>query len=202
MPIDPLEPYDDKSPMDIDQQIRINELREAAFEAAGGEMTTWENPDTPPEIAEQFWSNVLAYESAEQTTHFRQLTAQGIELPAPEDLSDEQLTAKLWEVIHALARINVYLSRTDHWSDRELYEHMWQETLHEITMDLPLDSGWIHHIDFLSTGSDEDNYLYLKYYADDEWREQWRKDFPDDDIPPHVDPPYDRDRELPTSPHD
>ncbi len=186
-------------PTDIDQEIRINELREAAREAAGGEMTEWENPDTPPEIAEAFWGNVLAYESAEPTTHYRQLTEQGIDLPAPGDLTDEELTKKLWEVIHALARINVFMSTTNHWSDRELYEHLWNETLHEITMDLPLDSGWTHHIDFLSTGSDEDNELYLKYYADDEWRETWAKDFPGDVIPPHVDPPYDRDRHLPQS---
>ena len=155
---------------DLDQQIRINELREQTREAAGGEMTTWESEDCPPNIAEQFWSNVLAYESAAQTCHFLQLEERGIELPAPEDLSDdEQLTAKLWEVIHALASMNVFLSQTDHWSDRKLYDAIWHDTLREITMDLPPDSGWTHHIDFLSSGSDEDNELYLKYYADEEW---------------------------------
>jgi hypothetical protein len=91
----------------------------------------------------------------------------------------------------------VFLSQTDHWNDRELYEHLWTETLHEITMDFPSGSGWNCHIDFLSTGSDEDNQLYLKYYADDEWREPWRRDFPKDVIPPHVDPPYHRDVNLP-----
>jgi hypothetical protein len=185
----------------VDQEIRINELREAAREAAGGEMTEWESPDCPPEIAEQFWSNVLAFESAEETCHFIQLEEQGIALPPPEALTDEELTKKLWEVIHVLARMNVFLSQTDHWSDRELYEHMWHETLREITMELPPDSGWTHHIDFLSSGSDEDNELYLKYYADEEWREHWRRDFPDDVIPPHVDPPYDRDCKLPKPPH-
>jgi hypothetical protein len=185
---------------DIDQEIRINELREAARDAAGGEMTEWESPDCPPEIAEKFWSHVLAYESAEETCHFIQLEERGIALPAPEELDDAALTEKLWEVIHALAGMNVFLSQTDHWSDRELYEHLWHETLREITMDLPPDSGWTHHIDFLSTGSDEDNELYLKYYADEEWRDQWRRDFPSDTIPPHVDPPHDRDSKLPKPP--
>src|SRR5690606_21010883 len=46
----------------IDQEIRINELREAAREAAGGEMLSWEDPEAPPEITEQFWANVLNYE--------------------------------------------------------------------------------------------------------------------------------------------
>ena len=36
------------------------------------------------------------------------------------------------------------------------------------------------------SGSDEDNQLYLKYYADEEWRERWHKDWPNDVIPPHV----------------
>ncbi len=189
----------DDEQADIDHEIRINELREAARAAAGGEMTAWENPDTPPGIAEQFWGNVLAYESAGETCHFNQLTEQGIDLPAPEELADTALTAKLWEVIHGLAKRNVFLSTTNHWSDRELYEKLWHDTLHEITADFPPNSGWNCHIDFLSGGSDEDNNLYLKYYADEEWREQWRRDFPNDVIPPHVDPPYDRDSKLPKS---
>jgi hypothetical protein len=182
---------------DIDQEIRINELREAAQEAAGGEMHAWENPEAPPEIHEQFWQNVLQYEQAEETCHFLQLERAGVALPPPEELRDDELTSKLWEVIHALARMNVFLSQTDHWSDRELYEHMWHDTLREITMDLPLGSGWTHHIDFLSTGSDEDNRLYLKHYADEEYRERWRRDFPNDMIPPHEEPQYDRDSKLP-----
>jgi hypothetical protein len=182
---------------DIDQEIRINELREAAQEAAGGEMHAWENPEAPPEIHEQFWQNVLQYEQAEETCHFLQLERAGVALPPPEELRDDELTSKLWEVIHALARMNVFLSQTDHWSDRELYEHMWHDTLREITMDLPLGSGWTHHIDFLSTGSDEDNRLYLKHCADEEYRERWRRDFPNDMIPPHEEPQYDLDSKLP-----
>ena len=184
----------------IDQEIRINELREAAQEAAGGEMHVYENPETPPQIAEQFWQNVLEYEQAEETCHFLQLQRAGVELPPPEEFSDEELTAKLWEVIHALARMNVYLSQTDHWSDRELYEHLWHDSLREVTMDLPPGSGWNCHIDFLSSGSDEDNELYLKFYADEEYRQRWCKDWPQDVIPPHEDPPYNRDTKLPKAP--
>lgn len=190
--------YEDAN--DIDQKIRINELREAAREAAGGEMVDWQSPDMPPDLAESFWGNVLQYESAEKTCHFIQLTAMGIELPEPDVLDEAAVTAKLWEVINALAGMDVFLSQTDHWNDRELYEHMWYDTLREITVDMPPGSGWTHHIDFLSSGSDEDNSLYLKYYADEEWREIWRRDFPDEIIPDHVDPPYDRDSKLPKAP--
>lgn len=44
----------------------------------------------------------------------------GIALPPPEDLTDGQLSAKLWEVIEALAFLGAYLEHTDHLSDREL----------------------------------------------------------------------------------
>jgi len=185
---------------DIDQKIRINELRESAREAAGGEMTSWENEDTPPQIAEAFWSNVLAYESAEPTCHFNQLEEQGIEMLSPDELDDEQITAKLWEVIHALAKLSVFLSSTDHLCDRELYKHLWNESLREFTPDLPPGSGWVCQLDILGSCSEEDMHLQLKHYADEQWREQWRKDFPDDEVPAHVDPPFDRDRKLPQSP--
>lgn len=184
----------------VDQEIRINELREAAREATGGEMIDWESPDCPPEIAERFWSNVLAYESAGETSHFNQLEELGIELPAPDELDDAQLAAKLWEAIDGLAKLNVFLSQTDHLSDRELYEELWHDLLRETTMDLPPDSGWTCHLDILGSGSEEDTQLYLKYYADDEWRDRWHEDWPDDVIPPHVDPPYDRDSKLPQAP--
>jgi hypothetical protein len=37
----------------------------------------------------------------------------------------------------------------------------------------------------------------LKYFADEEWREDWLKQFPDYSMPDAEDPPYDRDRLLP-----
>ena len=157
-------------------------------------------PRLPARAGRAVWGNVLAFESADRTCHFIQLEERGIALPAPEELDDAALTKKLWEVIRALARMNVFLSQTDQWSDRELYEHMWHETLREITMDLPPDSGWTHHIDFLSTGSDEDNELYLKYYADEDYRQRCHDECPNDEIPPHVDPPSDRDSNLPKPP--
>jgi hypothetical protein len=62
----------------IDREIRINELRHAAGEAAGGEMVAWESEDCPPEVAEQFWEHVLAYEEGPETTHAEQLRQAGV----------------------------------------------------------------------------------------------------------------------------
>jgi hypothetical protein len=60
-----------------------------------------------------------------------------------------------------------------------------------------LDESSACHIDLLTSGSEEDNRLYLKYYADDSERAQWRQDYPGDSVPDHVGPPYDRDQYLP-----
>lgn len=188
-------------PEDIDQQIRINELRETAREMAGGEMTTWENDETPPEVSEQFWQNVVDYENAEETCHFKQLAERGVQLPDPQELDDARLNEKLWELIRGLAAIDVYLYNTDHLSDRELYTLLWEELLWEITPDLPPGGGWRCHLDILGSGSEEDIYLHLKHYADEEDRERWRKDWPDFEVPEHVDPPYNRDCKLPQAEH-
>jgi len=52
----------------------------------------------------------------------------------------------------------------------------------------------------VSSGSEEDIFLWMKYYADDATRQQWLKDFPDYEMPPHEEPPFDRDKDLPSAP--
>lgn len=176
--------------------------RNGEFELEGGEASVDEeltgvSGDCPPEVAAQFWQSVAAYEQAPLTTHFQQLEEAGIELSAPDALDERRLTAKLWEVIEALARLRVFLSQTDHLSDRELYMLLWRELLREPVKDLPLDESSAWHIDLAGSGSEEDAYLYLKYYADEEMRRRWAADFPADEMPERAAPPFDRDRYLP-----
>ncbi|MBX3401189.1 MAG: hypothetical protein KF873_20850 [Gemmataceae bacterium] len=182
---------------DIDREIRINELKHEAEELAGGAMTTWEAEDAPQGLIESFWETVVAYEKAPWTSDYQQLLEAGMELPPPEELSEEQLTACLWELIRRLASHRSFLSNTDHLSDRELYTELWTETLHERKADVPVGMNGAYHIDMVGSGSDEDTQLYLKYYADDRWIEDWRTSWPNDPIPAREKPKYDRDRHLP-----
>lgn len=181
----------------IDQEIRINEHRSRAEEAVGGEMTAWTSKDCPPAMEEHFWNSVADYEEAPSTSHFEQLTEAGLKLPPPETMNDEELTAKLWEAIEFLGRMRVFITGTDHLSDRELYTHLWVDTFHEEIPAMPFSEDAAWHIDLLGSGSEEDTYLYMKYFADEDYRRNWLKQFPDYEMPAHIDPPYDRDRLLP-----
>lgn len=179
-------------------ETRSDELEpESSDEADKVEIFESESEECPPEVSAQFWMSVAAYEQAPSTTHFQLLEESGIELPAPESLDERRLAAKLWEVIEALARLRVFLSQTNHLSDRELYILLWRELLREPVKDMPLDNSSVWHIELIGSSSEEDIYLYLKYYADDATRYKWSTDLPDDAMPGHEKPPIDRDRHLP-----
>ena len=180
-----------------EREKRIAELKRQAEELVGGKMVEGEMEETPPEVAEGFWQHVVAYEKAPWTTNFKQLEEAGMELPAPETLNDEQLTKKLWEVIHGLALLRVFLDETDHLSDRELYTLLWSDMLREETKAVTLDEDSACHMSPLGGCSEEDIHLYLKYYADEQWRRNWQEEYPEETLPDHEDPPYDRDRFLP-----
>ena len=61
-------------------------------------------------------------------------------------------------------------------------------------------SAW--HVDLLATGSEPDTFLYLKYYADEDFREYWLAEFPDYQLPDHESPHFDPDAPLPRPSYD
>ena len=120
-----------KTRENIDRQDPVRDLQRRAEEFVGGELSFFESEEMSQELREQFWERVVAFEKAEWITSFELLVQGGMELPAPEELDDSQLTAKLWEVIRGLAMLRVFLYSTDHLSDRELYEELWHHELRE-----------------------------------------------------------------------
>jgi hypothetical protein len=173
----------------------VEHLKAQAGAAAGGRMVVYESDGMDSSLREEFWRHVVEFETAGTTDLVNQLKAVGVEAPDPDSLNDEALHTALWITLEALGRMHVYLDQTDHLSDRELYMLLWGELLPEEMPALDHDAGsW--HIDILG-GCEHDTALYLKHYADEATRQLWRSDFPDYDLPDHVDPPYDRDRHLP-----
>jgi hypothetical protein len=178
----------------IDREIRINELKCRAEAQSGGELRYWESEQCPPEIAEQFWESVVDFEAAPWTTLLRKLAECGRTPPPAALLTDSDLCQALEQLIGHLAEMRVFLENTNHLGDRELYELLTTDLLLEETKDIKLDEHSACHIDLLGGCSDEDIRLYLKYYADEEWRQEWVAHWPEETLPPHEDPPFDRDR--------
>jgi hypothetical protein len=176
---------------------RIEERKEEIARMSGIPDCTYLSPDVPDEITDKFLQYVLDFESQEERPLFDALIESGVALPAPEEVDDEHLNARLWDVILAMSLFGHYLYNTDHLSDRELYRILWTDTLRVPTTFMPQYPNFACHIDLVGSGSEEDIHLYLKHYADEETRQQWAKDWPADVVPQHEDPPCDRDRHLP-----
>jgi len=179
------------------QEERINKLR-AELERLGGSTSTLES--MPADMEEEFLRHVLEYETAEQISLLRLLENSGLEVPAPESLDDDALKIKLKDIIDRMASVGSYLLHTNHVSDRDLYGYLYHEALREETVLFPENPSYAYMIDLTGSGSEDDNQTYLKYYADEEYRRQWAHDWPNDPIPEHEEPPFDRDRFLPQSP--
>jgi len=180
-----------------DQEKRIAKLREE-LEKLGGTSGIIEH--IPADIEEEFLKQVLEFETAQPMSLYCLLENAGLEIPPPDSLDDDGLLAKLMEIVERMSSMGAYLLHTNHLSDRELYKHLYDDSLREEAVLFPENPSYAYMIDLTGSGSDEDNQVYLKYYADEEHRKQWALDWPDDPMPQHEDPPFDRDCHLPQSP--
>ena len=180
-----------------DQEERIAKLRQE-LEKLGGSAMSLEA--MPADMEEEFLRQVLEYETAEPISLFRLLENSGVEIPSPDQLDDPALTLKLKEIVERMASLGAYVIHTNHLTDRELYNYLYVDGLREEAVLFPENPSYAYMIDLTGSGSDTDNQIYLRYYADEEHRKRWAQDWPDDPIPEHEEPPFDRDRFLPQSP--
>ena len=179
------------------QEERIAKLR-AELEKLGGSTTTLES--MPADMEEEFLRHVLEYETAEPISLMTLLENSGLQVPPPDTLENDTLEVKLKELIDRMSQLGAYLLHTNHLTDRGLYDYLYRDGLREEAVLFPENPSYAYMIDLTGSGSDEDNQIYLKYYADEEHRRQWAHDWPDDPLPEHEEPPFDRDRFLPQSP--
>lgn len=187
----------DEELAEADRQIRMEKLKERLHKLSDGKAVFGEIADTPSELTLEFLEHVLRFEESAQTTHAKLLLEDGVTLPPPDSLTDDEVHAVLWNVIHGLHAQRTFLYHTDHLSDRELYVLLWGKLLNYATVDLRGDPDAGCHLDVVGSGSEEHTALWLRYFADEEDRRWWREEYPDASLPPPENPPYDRDRHLP-----
>ncbi|HEX8463415.1 MAG TPA: hypothetical protein VF627_02245, partial [Abditibacterium sp.] len=191
-------PLDDEAAREIETRMNIHRLKNEAKEITGAEMTMDESENAPPEVLEQFWKNIVAFERAEReprTSMRQKLESAGISLPPSSELGDAELHTRLWQLIDWMAEQKTYLSDTDHLSDRELYDFLLEEA-EESVNEFP---GMNCHLSPTGSCGEDDMLIIFRFYADDAWREHWLKDWPDYPMPPRETPPYSRDHLLPQS---
>lgn len=173
------------------QEARIERLKALAAAASDGRMVCSDD-GLKPDLREAFWRRVVEFENAGTTTLVKELTGIDVPLPDPDTLDDAAVHAALCRVLDGLDRLNVFLEFADHLNDRELYTTLLRDILPEEMDAIDAEDGAAWHVDVLGHTPAE-RALYLKYYATERERELWRDEFPGDDIPEHVDPPYRRD---------
>ncbi len=101
----------------------------------------------------------------------------------PADVGDELRT-----LLDHLASLGVVVEFGDHLSDRELYVWIGEQ----LNGHMALVHDYILHLDVIGSGGDEDNQLYLTYYASDAERARWKTEFPDEELPPRKELQYKR----------
>ncbi|WP_309386435.1 hypothetical protein [Cerasicoccus frondis] len=191
----------------IEQALRLGELRAQVDAATDGEFIEVIGEDVSMDAQEQFWQHVLAYESAPEGTLFVQLKERcGLRPTKPTELeSDAAVHEALWELIRALAELRVFLYDTNHLSDRDLYQLLYDETLPEERTIMPPESGWNCRIgisEYPTPEFPEPSDTYLAYFAKDEERQRWLDDFPETPLPPKRMPICHRDHLLPIPPEE
>jgi hypothetical protein len=180
---------------DRQRLARIEDLKQKIRDATGQNPVFGTMNDCPPEVEEAFLRSVLAYEVAPKKTLMDALADSGVSVPAPDLLSDTDLSSKLWEVIHGLVALRVTIGNTDHLSDRALYTLLYNETLH-VALVVGMEQAM--QIDMTESGNYEDGLrTYLTYYASEKERRRYARIFPKLYIPPHCEPPRRRDHLIP-----
>ena len=194
-----------------DQEKRIETLRRQLQKLGGTPLyDSLPSEFDSTDFEERLLRQMLEYETREPIAPLTLLQNAGVAISAPEQLDDTALAASLRELIHQLASVGIYLQRTNHLSDRELYEFLFNDELRKEARLFPENPNYVYIINLAGTdlnnviespGSVDVRY-YLTYYATTEERQQFARVFPELSLsmPSRKNIPYDRDRVCPKPP--
>jgi hypothetical protein len=183
---------------EVDHLMRNAELRdelEPYFDEAICRVNV-RDFSTPKE--NEFLASMLAWERA-PVLPIADWFEPRLSLPHPEEVAGDEdgetrLHDLLWETIYKLFEKRVVLDFTDHLSNRELYTLIFRDILPSQEKKLDAVDSYLHW-DCVDASSNPET--WLTYYASEEDREEWAREF-DDVPPPGQSPPYPR--QLPRRP--
>jgi hypothetical protein len=174
---------------EIQREKLVHEIR-----AMGGLVPDSNGRTSETEL--EFFRQVIAWEKGPFITQRAWFERRGMTFALPEQLGGGRLEKELWRLIAALAEARVFLACTNHLSDAQLYNKLVHEVLDDEVPDLARSPNEGLHWDFSESDS-ADPLVWLTYYATEDQRRDWLEEFPDIELPPRREPPFDRDRHLP-----
>ena len=181
-----------KHPSDeVEELIRNAELRYELEPYDDDSIAPLEDAGLPLNEENEYLEMMLAWETAPIRPIFEWFNPP-LQPKNPATLPDAELSKELWKLIYMLFDKQIVLDFTDHLSDRELYTLICRDILPSREKMLAVRNGYLH---WDCAGIDEDQEIWLRYYATEEERECWEI-ANDKNAPLHLDPPYERD--MPT----
>lgn len=130
-------------------------------------------------------------EGEEQTTLYFELEKRGWEPDHSGDLSDEEISQALTNLLWSLKDLGHYIEDADHLSDRELYAEL-LDYCDQPTVCFPYSEDSGIHWSPIGGWSEDDIQIWLRYYASPEDRLRHSVDYPKDPVPPSEPIPYPR----------
>src|SRR6267378_368491 len=88
----------------------------------------------------------------------------------PNELDDQRLPGRLWELLYAAAARRFFFWSTDHLDDRSLYRLLWERWLDEPTADIPpeAETNTTTIISEFNARGMTHQEIWLRYYADED----------------------------------
>jgi len=107
-----------------------------------------------------------------QMTPYFELEKRGSAPPMIDGLSDEDVTRELTNLVWGLADLQIFVSDMDHLDDRAAYEAL-LEFCDAPGMFFPGSKSSACHWSPIGSCTEEDNEIYLRFYADEATRTMW-----------------------------
>jgi hypothetical protein len=136
-------------------------------------------------------------EDAPITTWKEELSVRGFDFEYCSESSDSEVSESLWALLDALAGMRIFITNTDHLSERELYELLVDSFMVKSVAQIPFDHHTACRVDIVGSEVEDNPLNWLSYYASNRERMEWAKQNIGKPLPAAKEPPYPREDRLP-----